>query len=149
VITGGSAGLGLAVARALTAEGVAVGLIARNEARLAKAAETIRAAVPDAAIVVAPADVSESAQLSAAVEAIVSQLGGLQLVVANAGGTIGGDLLTGTPADYAATFALNAGHAAALVRAAHPYLAASNDSSVVIVSSVTGVRPGPSSSYCR
>ena len=46
-----------------------------------------------------------------------------------------------------ATFALNAGHASELIRAGLPHLRTSGGGAVVIVSSITGMRPAPRTNY--
>jgi 3-oxoacyl-[acyl-carrier protein] reductase len=146
LITGGSKGIGFAIAQTLAAEGTAVGLIARDEATLAQAAE--RLAPYQVAIVTAAADVTDTKALGRAVDDIAAGLGGLDCLVANAGGTAGGGNLTNAgPGDFTATFALNAGHAAELIRAGLPYLRASGGGAVVIISSVTGMRPAPRTAY--
>jgi 3-oxoacyl-[acyl-carrier protein] reductase len=80
--------------------------------------------------------------------AIATQLNGLDHLVANAGGTVGGGNLGNAGDDeFTATFALNAGHAAELIRAGLPHLKDSGHGSVVIVSSITGMRPAPRTAY--
>src|SRR5215510_10759950 len=90
LITGGSRGIGFAVAEALAAEGAAVGLVARNADGLASAAR--RLADHGVPVATSAADVTDTGMLSLAVEDIAASLGGLNHVVANAGGTIGGNL---------------------------------------------------------
>jgi 3-oxoacyl-[acyl-carrier protein] reductase len=146
LITGGSKGIGFAIADALTAEGAAVGLIARDPARLADAAG--RLAGRDAPVVTAAADVTDTSALSRAVEEIAAALGGLDHLVANVGGTVGrGNLTTAAAGEFTATFALNAGHAAELIRAGLPHLRAAGGGAVVIISSITGMRPAPRTAY--
>jgi 3-oxoacyl-[acyl-carrier protein] reductase len=146
LITGGSRGIGFAVAEALAAEGAAVGLVARDAAGLAEAAA--RLATRGVPVATAAADVTDTPQLKRAVEDIASALGGLDRLVANAGGTVGrGNLTSAGDDDFTATFALNAGHAAELIRAGLPHLRAAGGGSVVIVSSVTGMRPAPRTAY--
>jgi 3-oxoacyl-[acyl-carrier protein] reductase len=146
LITGGSRGIGFAVAEALAAEGAAVGLVARDAAGLAAAADRLKpGGVP---VVTAAADVTDTRALNRAVDEIATALGGLDHLVANAGGTVGrGNLTTAGDDDFTATFALNAGHAAELIRAALPRLRAALGGSVVIISSITGMRPAPRTAY--
>ncbi|GAA0266086.1 SDR family NAD(P)-dependent oxidoreductase [Cryptosporangium japonicum] len=146
VVTGGSRGLGLAIADSLAREGAWVGLIARGPDDLADAAEKVgRHGRP---VVTVVADVTDSAALAEAVDQVAASLGGLDRVVANAGGTVGhGNLRTGTVDDFLGTYALNAGHAAALTKAALPHLEAAGRGSVLFVASVTGMKPGPRTAY--
>jgi 3-oxoacyl-[acyl-carrier protein] reductase len=146
LITGGSRGIGFAVARALAAEQAAVGLIARDPAGLAEAAA--RLADQGASVATAAADVTDTSALHRAVDEIAAALGGLDHLVANAGGTIGGGNLGNSRDDeFTATLALNAGHAAELIRAGLPHLRAAGGGSVVIISSITGLRPAPRTAY--
>jgi len=146
LITGGSRGIGFAVAEALATEGAAVGLVARDAAGLAEAAGRLESqGVP---VATATADVTDTSQLKQAVADIAAALGGLDRLVANAGGTVGrGNLTSAGDGDFTATFALNAGHAAELIRAGLPHLRAAGGGAVVIISSVTGMRPAPRTAY--
>jgi 3-oxoacyl-[acyl-carrier protein] reductase len=146
LITGGSRGIGFAIAQALAAEGAAVGLIAREGAGLTDAAG--RLADRGTKVVTVAADVTDTAALGNAVDEIATALGGLDLLVANAGGTVGGGNITESgPDDFTATYALNAGHAAELMRAGLTHLRAAGGGAVVIISSVTGMHPGPRTAY--
>jgi 3-oxoacyl-[acyl-carrier protein] reductase len=146
LITGGSRGIGFAVAEALAAEGAAVGLVARATAGLAEAAERLKS--QGNTVATAAADVTDTSQLKQAVADIATALGGLDRLVANAGGTVGrGNLTSAGDGDFTATFALNAGHAAELIRAGLPHLRAAGGGAVVIISSVTGMRPAPRTAY--
>src|SRR5690348_16236000 len=139
LITGGSRGIGCAVAGALAAEGAAVGIIARGADGLAAAARRLAGhGVPVA---------TATAALGAAVRQIAGELGGLDHLVANAGGTVGGNIADSAPGDFAATFSLNAGHAAELIRSGLPYLKDSPTASCVIISSITVMRPAPRTTY--
>ncbi|HEY2264080.1 MAG TPA: SDR family oxidoreductase [Streptosporangiaceae bacterium] len=146
LITGGSRGIGFAVAEALAAEGAAVGLVARDAAALTDAAA--RLAPHGVPVATAAADVTDTPRLKQAVADIAAALGGLDRLVANAGGTVGrGNLTSAGDGDFTATFALNAGHAAELIRAGLPHLQAAGGGAVVIISSVTGMRPAPRTAY--
>src|SRR5204862_6686419 len=146
LITGGSRGIGFAIADALAAEGAAVGLVARDAEGLAAAAGRLaRRGTP---VATAAADVTDTAALGRAVDDIAAGLGGLDHLVANAGGTVGGgNLGSSGPDEFTATFALNAGHAAELIRAGLSHLRAAGGGAVVIISSITGLRPAPRTAY--
>ena len=76
IVTGGSRGIGFAVAEALAAEGVRVALVARGEAALKDAAARIGG---DAVGVVADTGSDEAVQ--AMVAAVVEQFGGVDILV--------------------------------------------------------------------
>ena len=133
------------MAEALAAEGAAVGIVARDAEGLASAAGRLTAhGVP---VVPFAADVTDTAALTAAVDKIARAIGGLDHLVANVGGTVGGNLADSAPGDFTATFSLNAGHAAELIRSGLPYLKNSAAASCVIISSITGMRPAPRTTY--
>ena len=112
------------------------------------AAASGRLAARGTPVATAAADVMDVGALNRAVGEIASALGGLDLLVANAGGTVGtGNLTSAGPGEFTATFALNAGHAAELIRAGLPHLRQAGGGAVVIVSSITGLRPAPRTAY--
>jgi NAD(P)-dependent dehydrogenase (short-subunit alcohol dehydrogenase family) len=145
VVTGGSRGLGLATADRLAAEGAAVTLLARGRAGLAAAAEQVgRHGGP---VHTVSCDVTDFSALAAAVAEAAEVMGRLDKVVANAGGTVGSNLLDSSPEDFVAAYALNAGHAAALVKAAVPHLERAGGGAAVLVASITGMRAAPRTTY--
>lgn len=79
IVTGAGRGLGVEVARALAAEGMALGLVARTGAQVrALAAELVAAGGTALAM---PADVRDPAQVTALVEQVDAQLGPVGLLV--------------------------------------------------------------------
>ncbi|HET8615551.1 MAG TPA: SDR family oxidoreductase [Actinomycetales bacterium] len=145
VVTGASRGLGLAIADALAAEGSDVGLLARGEEALAAAAEQVGR--HGTRVVTRSVDVTDHPALATAVDSVAKELGGLDKVVANAGGTVGGNLLDSSVDDFTDTFTLNAGHAANLVKVAYPHLLRSPSAAVVMIASITGSRVAPRTTY--
>jgi NAD(P)-dependent dehydrogenase (short-subunit alcohol dehydrogenase family) len=88
IVTGGSRGIGKAVARALAAEGADVALVARSADALEAAAQEIAEATGQH-VIAAPADTGDDASVRAMVERVVAELGGVDILVncaAQAGG---------------------------------------------------------------
>ncbi|MBO0843492.1 MAG: SDR family NAD(P)-dependent oxidoreductase, partial [Nocardioides sp.] len=75
LVTGGSKGIGKACARALLAEGAKVAILARGEDALKAAAEEL------GDVLTVSADTTDSAAVEAAVEAVVSTYGRLDVIV--------------------------------------------------------------------
>ena len=80
VVTGGSRGIGLAVARSLTAEGVDVALVARGEEALRAAADEL-AAASGRRVIAAPADTGDDASVAAMAARVTEELGGVDILV--------------------------------------------------------------------
>jgi 3-oxoacyl-[acyl-carrier protein] reductase len=147
LITGGSRGIGLAAALALAREGCRVLIAARGEAGLADAANVIRAAGGLVATVVA--DMMDKATPPLLVAEALAAFGQLDIVVANAGGTVGSrDLADSSSDEWAQTFQLNVLHAVDLLRAATPALSESDAASAIFIASISGRAPtGRGASY--
>lgn len=84
LVTGGSKGIGRAIALALAGDGADVALAARGEEDLAAAAKEVEALGRRALPV--PTDVSDPEQVRALVDRTIGDLGGLDVLVNNAGG---------------------------------------------------------------
>jgi NAD(P)-dependent dehydrogenase (short-subunit alcohol dehydrogenase family) len=84
VVTGGSVGIGLAIARGLAAEGAHLALCARHEQRLAQVAQEIRDEY-GVRVLAVPADVAVVADVDRLVDAVVAEYGGVDILVNNAG----------------------------------------------------------------
>jgi len=83
LVTGASSGIGAALARALAREGIEVVLAARREPALRELAATITSEGGRARVLVL--DVADPVQTNAKIQAVDDELGGIDLVVANAG----------------------------------------------------------------
>jgi 3-oxoacyl-[acyl-carrier protein] reductase len=145
LVTGGSRGIGLATARRLAAEGCRVGICARSADGLEAALAELRAGGGSAHGVVA--DVTALGEVERFVEEGAAALGGVDILVANVGGTAGGALLESTPEEWARTFELNLFHAVRAIRAAAPHMARRGGGSVVTIASISGSKPGPRAQY--
>ena len=88
VVTGGSLGIGKAIARELAREGVSVGIVARRKDPLEATARELSAETGGRVIALA-ADVTSRAQVDAMIDYAADQLGGLHILV-NSGSSPGG-----------------------------------------------------------
>src|SRR5207249_1882165 len=88
IVTGGSLGIGKAIARELAREGVDVAIVARTKDRLEAAAKELSTET-GARVIPLAADVTSRAQVDAMVAQAASQLGGLHILV-NSGSPPGG-----------------------------------------------------------
>lgn len=88
IVTGGSMGLGRAIARELARERARVVIAARDEARLRAAAEEIRRETGGHVLAV-PTDVTRAGEVRALVDETVERWGTVEIAVANAGGPPG------------------------------------------------------------
>src|ERR1700730_1060179 len=85
-ITGGSKGIGRAIARALAGEGVDLVLRARGKDQLEHAAEEIRQV--GVRVITIPTDIMSSDSVNAAAGAVKGQFSTVHIVINNAGGPI-------------------------------------------------------------
>jgi NAD(P)-dependent dehydrogenase (short-subunit alcohol dehydrogenase family) len=85
VITGGSRGLGLVMARALAGEGARLTLIARDQDALTRAADDIRDRQPFADVLTIAADVRQQQDVERAIAQVVERFGRVDVLINNAG----------------------------------------------------------------
>jgi 3-oxoacyl-[acyl-carrier protein] reductase len=142
LITGASSGLGLGVARALVAEGVSVVLVARTADRLDTAAAGLRTA-DGATVHTFVADMSDSEQVLAAVAATERLLGGIDILVPNAGGPPAGNFASTDLDAYLPALQLNLLSTVALCKAAVPAMCERGWGRVVAITSVSVRQPIP------
>lgn len=133
LITGGSSGIGLALAQALLAKGARVAVTGRRAAPLAQALRTLRETAPCAWTI--EADVATPDGRAATIEQAISLLGGLDILVNNAGGVRAGRLDKTAEAELLAMIDVDLTAPILLTRNALPSLRASGDAMVVNVSS--------------
>jgi short-subunit dehydrogenase len=132
LVTGGSAGIGLATARRLAALGARVALVARTEKTLRDAAQELGGE----AFVCDMNDLSSVAALPASV---VARMGALDIVVNNAGVHHRGSLLSIEPLALGHMITVNLAAPVVLCRAAVPLLR--KPGSIVNVASLAGMVP--------
>jgi NAD(P)-dependent dehydrogenase (short-subunit alcohol dehydrogenase family) len=145
LLTGASSGVGLAATERLARAGAELVLVARGEAALEEAAE--RARQLGAVAHALPADLSDRDAATAVVEEAIERLGGLDVVISNAGAVVFGHFLEVEPEDFDRTVDVTFGGAVNLIRATLPELRA-NRGTVIAVSSMMARLPLPAfSSY--
>ncbi len=137
-VAAGSAGLGLGSAKALVAAGVRVAICGRDEQRLAAAAELLG---PSCVPLVA--DVGTAAGGTAFVEAAAEALGGVDILVTNAGGPPAGTFASTAVDAYPAALELNLLSVVAMCKAAVPAMQAQHWGRVVAITSVSVRQPIP------
>ncbi|MGR0162199.1 SDR family NAD(P)-dependent oxidoreductase [Paenarthrobacter nitroguajacolicus] len=98
LVTGGTSGIGLAVAEAFAGEGAHIGILGRSSQRLSAAVDELRERHPKLTVVGCVCDISVDSAVQSATNDLVSQLGGLDHLVSSAG--ISGSL--GSPVDQVA-----------------------------------------------
>ncbi len=133
VVTGASAGIGRGSALALAEAGADVVLAARTADRLEKVAEQVRAVGRRAVAV--PCDVNDPGQVENVVARAVSELGRIDIVVNNAGGTAPGPALELSLKDFETAFHFNVGTAFLLTRLCVPHMLKVGGGAVVNISS--------------
>jgi 3-oxoacyl-[acyl-carrier protein] reductase len=145
LITGGTRGIGHAIALQCADEGADVAVCGRTSDTLSTAVEALLKKGHRVHGVLA--DVLQPGGVEHFVESSHRALGRIDGVVANVGGTFGGNFLETSGDDWLKTFEVNVVHAARLIRASAPHLEASPHGSAVIIASISGSRAGPRPQY--
>lgn len=136
LVTGGSTGIGLGIARALTESGARVAVAALPDAHLDSLPENL----PDALAI--PCDVTDVESCSSAVNATVEHFGQLDILAANAGVFPQADLATIDADVLEEITRINVGGLANCVKAALPELKRSTAGRIIATSSITGNMTG-------
>src|SRR5450830_1936841 len=122
VVTGGSAGIGLAVAQHFAALGARVAVLDKNPPVGLEGVEGYRA------------DVTDQEQVNTAMRQIAEKFGGIDVLVNNAGASFVGTVEDGSMEDWHRLFDLNVLGYVRTTRAALPYLRKSAQPAIVNVS---------------
>jgi short-subunit dehydrogenase len=146
LVTGATSGIGYAFCRHLAAAGYHLVIVARNAERLAERRSTLlELGAPAVELIVA--DLTEPEQRTVVVDRLRSAESPIELLVNNAGSTLGVEFLQATEADLVRQVELNAVSVMVLVHAALPGMIARGHGGVINVASTAGLVPGRGSTY--
>ncbi|MEU4425667.1 SDR family oxidoreductase [Actinoplanes sp. NPDC024001] len=140
VVTGGSAGIGLAIARGLAAEGAHVALCARDTARLEAAADQITTDFGVRAIAV-PADLTDPGGAAQLAAAVAREYGGADLLINNAGTGSEEKILTAPDERWQAYWDLHVMAAVRLARELAPGMKARGGGVILHNASICATQP--------
>ena len=132
VVTGGSKGIGRAIAEGFAAEGASVSICARNAAEVEATVASLKAKGVKA--FGRALDVADGPALTAWVAASADALGGLDALVCNVSALAVGD----SAESWQKSFSVDMMHTVNAVQAAVPFLEKSSSGSIVLISSVSG-----------
>jgi 2-deoxy-D-gluconate 3-dehydrogenase len=139
VVTGASRGLGRAIVLALVAEGVRVAAVARSAREL----EALAGESRDGLVHPLECDLSDPAALEPLMASARAALGGLDVLVNNAGIAPAGPFIDQDPAQWDQIFRVNVAAPATLARHAGRIFLAQKSGKVINVASTAGLRGKP------
>ncbi|UEG54970.1 3-ketoacyl-ACP reductase [Mucilaginibacter daejeonensis] len=140
IITGAGKGLGRAMALALAAEGVNVGLIARTSKDIESVAEEAKRIDPSISVAVASADVSDHMQVKAAVASITEKLTTIDILINNAGMLSVGSVLETPVEEWEQVFKLNVFGTFYMLREVLPIIIKQGKGDVINIASTAGLK---------
>jgi 3-oxoacyl-[acyl-carrier protein] reductase len=136
LITGGSAGIGRAVAQALAASGAQVAITGRDQRRLMDTAQALR-------VFPIQADVANEADVARTYREVLAKFGDLDILVNNAGIGVFKSLTDTDRASFDAVFATNVTGAMLMAREAARHFIARKRGNIVNIASTAGLRGAP------
>jgi ribitol 2-dehydrogenase len=133
LVTGASSGIGRATALALAAEGVTLALVGRSRDRLDAVADAIAGDC-----LVLPADLTRPPEVDAVVARTTDAFGRIDILFANAGLYVPGDVADGDADAWDSLISVNVNAVFRMVRATLPGMVAARSGDIVVTSSVSG-----------
>ncbi|MBD2213690.1 SDR family oxidoreductase [Nostoc linckia FACHB-104] len=145
IVTGGSAGIGLAIAKALYSEGVNVVIAARNPERLENAVSAIQSLpTPGAKVISISADLTQAESVDKVVSTTLAQFGQIDILVNNAGSARAGSFLDLSDDVFLDAWNLKLLGYIRLVKAVVPHQKSRGDGRIVNIIGGAGRTPRPS-----
>jgi ribitol 2-dehydrogenase len=132
LVTGASSGIGRASAKAFAKEGMRVAVSARSTDRLR---ELLKELGPEA--IMLPADLTSPAETDALIHQAIAKLGKLDVLFANAGVYIAGQVADGDPAEWDKLLALNVGSVFRSINRVIPHMRANGGGDILVSSSIS------------
>ncbi len=145
IVTGGTRGLGRAIAIRLADEGCAVAICARDLTDVDTAVEELRRRQPGCWGSVV--DVERVDELEEFIAEAGRRLGGIEHLVANVGDSFGDWGVRASIHDWRRTLDVNIVHIVRAVKAVLPLMEATEDPSIVVIGSLSGSTPGSEPQY--
>ena len=142
LVTAASGGLGFASAMALAEDGAVIALCSRDQARADEAAEKIRSAT-GATVYAYAADVSKDSDLKTLFEQATSDMGGLDILICNAGGPPPGGFKTLEEDKWDKAYQLTLQSVVRSVRYALPHFQTAGGGAILTIASSSVKRPLP------
>jgi ribitol 2-dehydrogenase len=132
LVTGASSGIGRASAKAFAKEGMRVAVSARSTDRLR---ELLKELGPEA--IMLPADLTNPAETDGLIHEAIAKLGRLDILFANAGVYIAGQVADGDPAEWDKLLALNVGSVFRSINRVIPHMRANGGGDILVSSSIS------------
>jgi hypothetical protein len=131
IVTGASSGIGRAVAYELAKHGVKQVLTARSKDRLVALADDL-----DTEAIIVAADMTSPKDIRSIVEQTIAEFGRIDILLANAGIYISGDIIVGEPDAWDQLISTNVTGVFRLVHAVLPHLVSQRSGDILVTSSI-------------
>ena len=145
IITGGSKGLGLAIAEEYAASGADVAILARDPGTLAEAKQKIQAKGGKGKVAAISCDVSKAAAIKSAYDQVMAEFGKVDIFVNNAGQSTRGPSETITDEQWQADFDLKLFAQVRFCRLVFPQMKQRRWGRIISVLNIGAKAPGPDS----
>lgn len=143
LVTGGTSGIGYAIAERLLEHGSSVILLAQNREKGEKAVVDLKGRFPESSLSFIPVDVSQTALVDEKIKEIITTHGKIDILVNNAGITRDGLLMRMTEEDWDKVLDINAKSCFNTCRAVSRAMLKARSGKIINISSVVGLSGNP------